>query len=243
MTDSGSTTDDPGGTDDHSPAPTRVVLVRHGESIVTVKRVIGGHRSCTGLSDLGRRQSVRLRERLEATGEIVPTVLIASNFARAIETAEILAPAFGDREIEIDAGFGEHDPGPDLDGMGFDEYVRRFGRPDWGGDPNTEIFPGGETMTEFHHRVGTTLDRTVERHRGGTVVIACHGGVVDVVFRRALRVPITGSFDLWTLNTALTEFVLPTPADNGSARWRLVRYNDTSHLHGLPTATNIAEHA
>ncbi len=60
---------------------TTLVLVRHGESNVTVNRVIGGYRSCSGLSGLGRRQADRLRERLATTLELTADVLISSNFA------------------------------------------------------------------------------------------------------------------------------------------------------------------
>ncbi len=63
------------------------MLIRHGESNVTVNRIIGGHRTCNGLSELGRQQARRLRERLAGTRELSPDVLIASNFPRAIETA------------------------------------------------------------------------------------------------------------------------------------------------------------
>ena len=126
-------------------ATTRLVLIRHGESNVTVNRVIGGHRSCSGLSDLGRRQADRLHDRLASTRELAADVLISSNFPRAIETAERIAPAFGNPAIEIEPGFGEHDPGPDIDGMTFDTYVERFGTPDWT-DPDVDVFPGGETV-------------------------------------------------------------------------------------------------
>ena len=134
---------------DNDTATTRLVLIRHGESNVTVNRVIGGHRSCSGLSELGRRQADRLRERLAATGELSPDVLIASNYPRAIETAEAIAPAFDGIPMAIDEGFGEHDPGPEIDGMTFDSYVDRFGTPDWT-NPDVEIFPGGETISAFH---------------------------------------------------------------------------------------------
>lgn len=90
---------------------TRLVLVRHGESIVTVNRVIGGHRTCTGLSPLGRTQAERLRDRWSASPDFTADVLIASHYARAQETAHILSPALGGLEPFIDAGFGEHDPG------------------------------------------------------------------------------------------------------------------------------------
>jgi probable phosphoglycerate mutase len=210
---------------------TRLVLIRHGESNVTVNRVIGGHRTCSGLSDLGRRQAERLRQRLEATGEIVPEVLISSNFQRAIETADAIAPAFAGLPVLVDEGFGEHDPGPEIDGMSFDAYVDRFGRPNWS-DPDLEVFPGGETIADFHTRVGKTLRNAIDTHRGATVVISCHGGVIDATFRQLLNAPITGGFELHTLNTSVTEFVSVSSGD-----WRLQRYNDTAHLQGLPSET------
>ena len=213
---------------------TRLVLVRHGESVVTVNQVIGGHRTCTGLSPLGRAQSERLRDRLERTGEFEGAELLSSHFARAIETAQIIGPAIvesGDASFEQLADFGEHDPGPELDGMSFDAYVERFGTPDWNGDPHVEIFPGGETMFEFHRRVRRGLDELIASRRG-TVVLACHGGVVDATFRHLIGSPMTGGFELRTLNTSLTEFVsIP------GGRWRVERYNDAAHLEGLPTAT------
>jgi probable phosphoglycerate mutase len=214
-----------------SDAPTTLVLVRHGESNVTVNRVIGGYRSCSGLSELGRRQADRLRERLATTQELTADVLISSNFRRALETAEAIAPAIGHPAIEVDPGFGEHDPGPEIDGMTFEFYVERFGMPDWT-DPDVDVFPGGETVAAFHRRVGAALASTLEVHRGKSIVVACHGGVVDATFRHLLRTASTGSFELHTLNTSLTEF---TSAPSGE--WRLKRYNDAAHLHGLPGET------
>ena len=214
------------------PAPTTLVLIRHGESNVTVRRVIGGHRTCDGLSDLGRQQAGRLRDRLEATGELTPAVLISSTFRRAIETAELIAPAIGDDTLEIDAGFGEHDPGPQIDGMTFVEFVDRYGQPDWNADPHLEVFPGGETTAQFQLRVGEAISRALRTHAGRTVVVSCHGGVVDAAFRHLLRMAPTGGFELQTLNTSITEF---HQASTGG--WRLVRYNDAGHLRGLPRET------
>ena len=222
-------------TPDEAP-PTTLVLIRHGESNVTVNRVIGGFRSCSGLSPLGRQQAERLRERLADTGELSADVLIASNFQRAIETAEAIAESFAGMGVDIDSGFGEHDPGPDIDGMSFVGYVERFGSPDWNGDPHHEVFPGGETTAEFHLRVGAAISRTVREHAGRTIVVACHGGVVDAAFRLLLRSVPTGSFELQTLNTSITEF---RQAPSGT--WQLIRYNDAGHLNGLPTETPRTE--
>ena len=59
--------------------PTTLVLVRHGESQCGVDGVPGGHRGCTGLTDLGRDQAARLRDRLARTREFTPTVVLSSN--------------------------------------------------------------------------------------------------------------------------------------------------------------------
>ena len=217
---------------------TRLVLVRHGESQVTVDRVIGGYRTCSGLSALGREQSGRLRDRLSSTGELDGGVLIASNFARALETARIFGPAMGTAEpIEI-FGFGEHDPGPDFDGVTFAAYVEQFGSPNFAGDPHFDVFPGGETVAAFHLRVGAALAQVLDEQAGQLIVVSCHGGVVDAIFRQLLRTAPTGIFDLWTTNTSITEFVLSSDSAARDQRWRLVRYNDAAHLAGLPRATD-----
>lgn len=222
---------------------TRLVLVRHGESQVTVNRVVGGLATCSGLSDLGRQQAERLRERLAGARELVhdplaesELALYASSYPRAIQTAEIIAPSLGVSDVKIEPGFGEQDPGPDCDGMTFAEFVERYGRPDWETNPYGVSYPGGETVAAFDLRVGTTLSDVLDRHSGGTVVVACHAGVIDRVLRQLLRGPTSGVFELYTRNTSLTEFVLAS-----SGKWRMVRYNDAAHLTGLPTHTPYAE--
>ena len=208
------------------------MLVRHGESKTTVARVIGGHRTCSGLSELGRQQVERLRDRLLAGREIAADVLISSQYSRARETAEIIAPALGGLEVIEDAGFGEHDPGPDCDGMGFDDYIERYGVGWWQGDPFGTSFPGGETIAAFQFRVGQAIRRTIDAHSDKTIVVSCHGGVIDAALRLALKAPPTGAFEIQTLNTSITELLLVK--DN---HWRLIRYNDVGHLVGLPSQT------
>ncbi len=182
---------------------TRIVLVRHGESNVTVNRILGGPRTCNGLSELGKLQAARLRDRLANTQELSIDVLMSSGFPRARETAEIIAPALSSLPINIDTGFGEHDPGPECDGLTFDEFVRRH---------------------------GPTLLR---KYPGKSVLVACHGGVVDAVLRLTMQTPATGAFEMHTKNCSITELV-----EVRAGHFALVRYNDHAHLHGLPLATN-----
>jgi len=211
---------------------TRLVLVRHGESRTSVARSIGGPRSCSGLSELGRRQCERLAARVAETGELAGAALYASHYQRAVETADLLAPALGGPPVQVDDRFGEHDPGPDCDGMSFSEFVEVHGMPDWEADPYAVTFPGGETIAELAHRVALGLRDVMARHAGGLVVVCCHGGVVNATLRLAMRAPAVGDFELFTTNASLTELVLVRPG-----RWRLLRYNDAAHLAGLPLET------
>lgn len=208
--------------------PMRLVLVRHGESNSSVSRSIGGPRTCSGLSPLGRQQCQRLADRVRATGELAGARLYASHYRRAIETAELLAPAIGDPPIVVDDAFGEHDPGPDCDGLTFETFLERHGMPDWESDPYAITFPGGETVAELHYRVGLAIHRLGTRHAGETAVVCCHGGVVNAAMRLALQAPMSGGFEMFTANASLTELSLVR-----HGRWRLLRYNDAAHLAGL----------
>jgi probable phosphoglycerate mutase len=214
---------------------TRLVLVRHGESLASVNRKIGGPRTCQGLTPLGFRQAEALRDRLERTGEIEADLLLASDYARARQTAEVIAPALG-LPVEVDAGVGEHDPGPSWDGRGFDDYLQEVGNSEWERDPYLLGFPGGETLADFQHRVASALHAVVRQNEGRTIIVVCHGGVIDVAMRIVLRARPVGDFELHSINTGVTEALL-TPR----GRWRLLRYNDAAHLSGLGVDLSVEE--
>ncbi|HMK11513.1 MAG TPA: histidine phosphatase family protein [Acidimicrobiales bacterium] len=208
---------------------TRIVLVRHGESQVFVDRLVGGLLTCNGLSDLGRRQAVALRDRLAATHELDPVdALLASTMPRARETAEIVAPAIGGLAVVEDHDLCERHPG-EADGMLWDEALAKYGDPDQLDNLHSPMSPGGESWAEFHDRVGGAMRRIASEHEGRTVVVACHGGVVDVALRTLLEVTVEARFELYTHNTSLTEIMHLPERD----RWRLVRYNDAAHLAGV----------
>jgi probable phosphoglycerate mutase len=203
---------------------TSLVLIRHGESVGNATRTITHFRTCSGLSDEGRAQCELLAKRIDRTGELNGAVLYASQVVRAVETAEFLAPVIG-AEIQIDDRFAELDPGEECDGITYEDLIARHD-PDWAlDDPDGVIYPGGETVAALHRRVAAGLESVVAANRGGLVAICTHGGVVDVAMRLALRLPVRGWFDLFTLNTSLTGIT-----DTGRGRWRIDRYNDTAHL-------------
>jgi Fructose-2,6-bisphosphatase len=215
--------------EEHDP-PTHLWLVRHGQAVVNVQPIVGGPKGDTGLTELGVRQAERLRDRLARSGEIKPDVLIASTLPRARQTAEIIAPAFGEGfPILFDDDVQELRVGPEADGLSVDEFTRRFGRVDLRADPFARVDPGGESWALFALRVCTALDRIAREQAGKTVVVVCHGGVIDVAFLHFFGMATNAlpAVSLYTRNCSLTHWVRLW--DHKAMRWRLMGYNDTAH--------------
>jgi broad specificity phosphatase PhoE len=211
---------------------TRIVLVRHGESMAQELGILGGHTGCQGLSGRGRQQVAALRERLEATKELADaTALYASVMPRAVETAQLLAPALGGLEVRPECHFCEGHPGQ-ADGLSWAELDERYPSEGWGAD--TRRAPGWETWTEMGERVSTAIQSIVERHPGETVVVACHGGVVVHSMLHFLSLDaVSTDSRAWISpdNTSLTEWRFAVnPYMKGTLPVELVRFNDFAHL-------------
>lgn len=212
-----------------APGATRLVLVRHGEAICNVEGVVGGRRGCTGLTAHGEKQVEVLAARLAATGELAGIdALYASVLRRAVRTAEILAPALasaaGGRALEVRAecDLCELHPG-EADGLRWEEFAARYPEPDWDADPSLVIAPGGESWTSFVDRAAAALEALAARHCGGTVVVACHAGVIEASMLRFLPVSTaTVRLGLRTEHASITEW------EHVGDRWLLHRYNDVA---------------
>lgn len=208
---------------------TRLVLVRHGESVAQVERILSGHDTCRGLSDRGREQVARLRDRFARTGEVQADVVLTSLLPRAIETAEILSPAIGGGAAVQDCDLCEIHVG-EAEGLSWDDFQERY----WQAEhtPDMPPSPGGESRSAFLERTAAALRRYAEDHRGKTIVAAVHGGIVEASIAAFLGI---GPHDLpvWHVrNTAITEWLLHGNrfGGGGPERWHLVRFNDHGHL-------------
>jgi probable phosphoglycerate mutase len=223
---------------------TRLVLVRHGEAVCNVSGICGGLIGCRGLTDLGRHQVEALRDRLLATGELADAdALYASLLPRAIETAELLAPALvGDAsadgvgawpEVVTECGLFELHPG-EADGLTWMEFSERFPAISWDVDPDQVIAPGGESWTGFVNRVGGSLDVLAAAHPGQLVVVACHAGVIEASLLAKLPVAggLTGArLQLRTRHASMTTWEV------SGGRWCLLGFNDAVHTVAAgPTA-------
>jgi probable phosphoglycerate mutase len=217
---------------------TNLYLIRHGEAVCNVDGTIAGMRSDVGLTELGIMQAERLRDRLAATREIAADALIASTLPRAWQTAEIVAPALG-LPIIPDDDAQELRPG-EADGLNVADFLERYGPfSDFREDPYLPLAPGGESWGGFTARVGDFLYRVLRDYAGKSVVIVCHGGVVDASLLIGLGVgataPVPGQ--MHTRNASITHW--ERERLNGLETWRLNRYNDNLHTRDIGASERI----
>ena len=87
-----------------------IYLLRHGESVANVRRVMAGQKDDCALTDLGMQQARQAGEELVSTGI---TRIVSSPLKRALSTAEEIADVIGfDPDmIEIDDRIQEYDMG------------------------------------------------------------------------------------------------------------------------------------
>jgi probable phosphoglycerate mutase len=205
---------------------TRVVMIRHGEAVVNVEEIIGGHTGCRGLTKEGMRQAELLADRLKKTGELNDEILLyASILPRAIETAEFVSAAFGGIDILKTCELCERHPGV-ADGLSWEEYRKDYkGNFLAGKNMERPLSPGGETYSEFCHRVKSFLFQVGEHARGKCIVLVSHGGVIEASLVKMLEInPPENSVMFHPKHTSITEFVVT------GEHWELQRYNDIAHL-------------
>jgi 2,3-bisphosphoglycerate-dependent phosphoglycerate mutase len=216
---------------------THLYLIRHGQAMVAVQEALED----TGLSPLGVKQTERLRDRLAATGEIAADVLIASTMLRARQTAEILAPAFG-LPIVFDDEVQEWREGEvkDLQKINIEEYRARFNAVPFDQKPFFRTVSSSETWVEFMLRAATALNRITHEYEGKTIVIVCHGGIVDcsmISFFGMSSLQFSLAY-FNTHNTSITHWYRDAP-EGFPVSWVLERYNDVMHLRDIDSPIRI----
>ncbi|MFB8761838.1 histidine phosphatase family protein [Nocardiopsis alba] len=203
--------------------PTRLALLRHGRTPLSVERRFAG-RGDIPLTEEGHAQAEAAARRLAGAGV---DVVVSSPLLRTRQTAGYAADLLG-LPIEEDEGFVETDFGA-WEGLTFGEAserdpeaVRR-----WLADPETSP-PGGESFAEVARRVVAARDALLERHRGRRVLVVSHVTPIKIVVQQALLAPIEALYRMH-LDTACVSEV-----DCYADGPQVVRsLNDTSHLDRL----------
>lgn len=163
------------------PAPTMVLLVRHGQT-PTTGSVLPGRANGLHLSDAGRQQAVATAERIAPLGGRVAAVY-ASPLERTRETAAPIAKALGLR-VRVARGLLEAEFGQ-WTGLEL-KALRKL--PEWKQvqrNPSDFRFPGGESFIEMQTRIVSALDALVAAHPGKVVVAVSHADPIKAAVAHA----------------------------------------------------------
>lgn len=163
------------------PAPTLLLLVRHGQTPTTGK-VLPGRAAGLHLAEAGTEQARTAATRIAELKKV--DAIYASPLERTRETAAPIGKALGlpvraDRGL-LEADFGEW-TGQELKGL--------MKLPEWSTvqrAPSTFRFPGGESFLEMQTRIVGALDRLRARHPGGVVVAVSHADPIKAAVAHAM---------------------------------------------------------
>jgi probable phosphoglycerate mutase len=210
-------------------------LIRHGQSHVNLPDWQGGNKD-ESLTDLGRQQADALAAWLPTRLAQVD-VIYASTMRRARETAAPLAAAyalpirFDDRVREVGNNRLDHTAWPEAALP--NRYVDFWAS----ARPFSPVMLDAESAESFMHfrtRVGVFVEEIVEQHRSQTIVVVCHGGVVEATLQHIFNVGPWQRCEVWISNTGITHFEYVEHP--GRETWRLHSHNRTDHLGLLQTS-------
>ena len=208
--------------------PTELILIRHGETDWNRELRFQGHIDVP-LNDMGHEQARRLGRRL---AQEAVQYLVSSDLMRAQQTA---APAAQQLELALatsvtlrEQNFGV------VEGMRAEEIQSLHPRAweDWLQFREDHAMPEGESARQFHARIMDALGSIAALHPGQTVLVVTHGGVLDMVWRTARGLGLSGPRQSQIPNAGFNRIRLGDAS--APDRIEIVDWADTRHLEGLP---------
>lgn len=201
---------------------TALLLIRHGETAWNAEHRIQGHLDIP-LSATGIRQAASLGERLAA--ETV-TAVYSSELARAWLTAVPFAARLG-LDIIPDSRLRERSFGV-FEGLTVDEIAARHpeGFRRWRERDPAWAIDEGESGQQLIDRVLSALDDIASRHRGETVAVVTHGGVLDVAYRAARGLSWDATREHLMLNASINRL----SAQGSPLALSILEWGDVAHL-------------
>jgi probable phosphoglycerate mutase len=209
---------------------TTLSLARHGEAHCNLAGVVGGEKTCTGLTERGRQQVRQLADRLrhEQDDGARFDVLYCAPRRRVVETAKILGSAVGLTE-QVHRGLD----GPlhgEADGQPWKQVMAEFGGTPQS-SPDRPYAPGSESWNQYLARLRDSLTGLVADHPGQHVLVACHHETIEAACAGLLGLPAGSSTRVGfsSGHASLTRWALHRTRPNQEL-WTLTAFNDTRHL-------------
>ena len=201
--------------------PTRLLLLRHGQTELSVERRYSG-RGNPALTEVGRQQATAAARYLAQRGGIA--AVFSSPLQRAYDTAATAAKALG-LDVTVDDDLIETDFGA-WEGLTFAQAAERD--PDlhrrWLRDTGTTP-PGGESFDEVLDRVLSVRERIIATQEGATVLVVSHVTPIKMLLRLALD---AGPGIQYRLHLDLASLSIAEFYSDGASSVRLV--NQTGYL-------------
>ena len=176
---------------------TTVILVRHGITDWNKLKKLQG-KSDIPLNPEGIMQAKSVAKRLKK--EFPITKIYSSNLLRAIKTGEIIGKELG-MEIEKHEGLNERDYG-EFEGKTWEELGVEFTKEK---RISFRLKPKkGEHYPDFQNRVVKHFLEIVKKHTGETILLVCHGGVLNALLRHINSIPYEDISHYSFPNTSVT---------------------------------------
>ncbi len=199
---------------------TRLCLVRHGETAWNAEGRVQGQLDVP-LSEVGHAQARAVAAAL--AGERFDAIY-ASDLTRVRQTAAPTAERL-DAPVALDAALRERHYGMferhtyvEVRERYPAEYARFRDK-----DPDFD-FGSGESLKAFAARALECVERLAARHAGESILVFTHGGVLEMVYRRAAGMTLSSPRDFEIPNAALNR-VEATPGE-----WRVAAWAEVAHL-------------
>lgn len=204
---------------------TEFVFIRHGQTDWNLEHRFQGQ-SDPPLNDTGKRQAVRLAQRLASEPA---DHLVSSDLLRARQTAEPLAQAWGLKPL-LRAGLREQSFGS-MEGLRVPQVQAQHPAlwAEWIQAGADFALPGGgESHRQFSARVLADVDALAQAFPGQRLAVVTHGGVLDMLWRAVHQLPLDGLRSCEIPNTGINRLRWV------DGRLALLQWADAEHLADMP---------
>jgi probable phosphoglycerate mutase len=208
--------------------PTRILLIRHGETAWNAERRLQGHLDIP-LNDEGERQARLLADALASEPL---DLLVSSDLQRARQTAQAVAtlrgmPLLGEPALRERCYGG-------FEGLLYSEIEQRFPAEfaAWQARDVDAVLPigknRGESFRQFYARATGAILALAQAHPGRTIAMVAHGGVLECAYRMACGLPLETPRDFKVYNASINRFHIGFHIDGG--RLALDSWGEVAHL-------------